>query len=381
MRDYYEILGVSRDADTEAIKKAYRRLALQYHPDRNNGDRTAEDRFKELTEAYEVLRDPDKRGAYDRFGHAGVKGRTGGYAGFDFADALEIFMRDVGGFGVEDLFGGGGARRRRASRAAGPDMRVRLPLSLAEVATGVRKKLKLRVQDPCGSCSGSGAAPGSAPRGCGTCGGAGEVRRVQRSFLGQLVSVTPCPTCGGDGQVIDSPCDACRGRGVASAEHTVEVEVPAGVSTGDYLTLRGQGNAGPRGGGRGDVLVVLEVEEDERFQREGSDLIYDLGITFSQAALGADVEIPALSGSVRVRIAPGTQSGQILRLRGRGLPQLQGGGRGDLLVRVTVWTPTSLTPEQEKLFRELAVTEAEAPSGGRRDERGFWSKVKEAFGA
>jgi molecular chaperone DnaJ len=380
MRDYYEILGVDRSADADAIKRAYRRLALEYHPDRNAGSAEAEEQFKELTQAYEVLKDPDRRAAYDRYGHAGVKGGAGaGYGGgFSFHDALEIFMRDFGGFGVEDLFSGGRGRRGAAVRK-GADMRVTLPLTLEDVASGVKRTIRIEVLDPCATCAGSGAAPGSSPVTCSTCGGNGEVRRVQRSFLGQLVSVTPCPGCGGEGRRLETPCTACSGRGVQRAARELEVNVPAGVSTGDYLTLRGQGNAGLRGGPRGDVLVVLEVDEDDRFVRDGADLIYELPITFSQAALGTELDVPTIGGTARLRIAAGTQSGSLLRMRGRGLPHLQGGGRGDLIIRVVVWTPTTLTPEQEALFRKLARSEAPAQRVDDGKDRGFWSRVKEAL--
>jgi molecular chaperone DnaJ len=383
MRDYYEILDVSRDADAEAVKKAYRKLALQHHPDRNNGSKDAEERFKEATEAYEVLRDPERRAAYDRFGHAGVKagaGAAGGFSGFDFADALSIFMRDFGGFGgMEDLFGGG--RRRSGGRPRGADLRVRVPLDLEEVSTGAKKTVKLRVHEPCAECSGSGAAKGTAPVTCDTCGGAGEVRRVQRSILGQLVSVTPCPTCGGQGQRIAESCRQCGGRGVDSREKKIEVEIPPGVSTGDYLTLRGQGNAGQRGGPRGDVIVVLEVEEDPRFVREGPDLLHELYVTITQAALGAELDVPTVTGNATVRIGAGTQSGHMLRMRGKGLPQLRGGSRGDLIVRVNVWTPTDLTDAQESLLRQLAAIESGVPAEPKAEhERGLWSKIKEAFG-
>jgi molecular chaperone DnaJ len=382
MRDYYEILGIARDADADAIKKAYRKLALQHHPDRNNGSKDAEERFKEATEAYEVLRDPDRRGAYDRYGHAGVKtgaGAGGGFAGFDFADALSIFMRDFGGFGMEDLFGGGA--RRRTGHPRGADLRVRVPLRLEDVAKGTKKTVKLRVHEPCAECSGSGAARGTSPIPCDMCGGAGEVRRVQRSILGQLVSVSPCPTCGGEGQRIAEPCRHCGGRGVDSKEKRIEVEIPAGVSTGDYITLRGQGNAGQRGGPRGDIVVVLEVEEDPRFVREGPDLLHELYITFTQAALGAELDVPTVGDPTTVKVSAGTQSGQMLRLRGKGLPQLRGGSRGDLIVRVNVWTPTDLSDEQERLLQELAAVESGVPDDPERaGERGLWSRIKEAFG-
>jgi molecular chaperone DnaJ len=386
MRDYYEILGVAKDADADSIKRSYRKLALQFHPDRSGGDKAAEDSFREATEAYEVLRDPQKRAAYDRYGHAGVRGSGGGagaYGGFNFSDALDIFMRDFGGFGVEDLFGGrGGAQggRTRASRK-GADMRVRLPLTFEEVATGSRKTLRIDRLDPCGKCTGTGAADGSTPVRCATCGGAGEVQRVQRSFLGQLVTVMPCPECGGDGQRIEKLCPECSGRGVRPGNANIEVSVPAGVSSGDYLTLRAQGNAGVRGGPRGDILVVLEVEEDIRFTRDGADLIFDLAITFSQAALGTEVDVPLVGAPpMRVKIPAGTQSGRVLRMRSKGLPQLQSAGRGDLLVRIMVWTPTDLTAEQEQIFRKLAQVETPAPKPGERESgRGFWTKFKEAL--
>jgi molecular chaperone DnaJ len=383
MRDYYEILQVARTADADTIKKAYRKLALEYHPDRNNGSREAEDRFKEATEAYEVLRDPQRRAAYDRYGHAAVKGGAGagaGFAGFDFADALEVFMRDFGGFGgLEDLFGGG--RTRRGGPRRGQDMRIRLPVTLRQVAEGVRKTLRVEVYDACDDCGGSGAEDGTAPTPCGACSGTGEVRRVQRSFLGQLVSVSPCPTCGGEGQRIETLCGSCQGRGVAPAERTVEVEVPAGVSTGDYITLRGQGNAGGRGGPRGDLVVVLDVEEDPRFVRDGAHVVLEVPITFSQAALGTELDVPTVTGEAKVKIPAGVQSGRLLRLRGKGLPYLQGGGRGDQIVRVVVWTPTELTPAQEKLLRKLAELESAPPATTTEEGRGFWSKVREAFTA
>ena len=384
MRDYYEILGVAKNADGDAIKKAYRRLAIQYHPDKNQGSPEAEEKFKEATEAYEVLRDDQKRAAYDRYGHAGVRGTGGGpgFGGFDFSDALEVFMRDFGGaFGIEDLFGGGGRRRGQQVRR-GADMRARIPLTLEEVATGAQKKLRIRVQERCAACKGTGGENGAPPVRCEECSGTGEIRRVQRSFLGQMVSVTPCGACGGIGERVDTPCHACNGRGVEARERVIDVDVPPGVSTGDYLTLRGQGNAGPRDGPRGDILVVMDVEPDPRFHREGADIVYEHPVTFSQAALGHEVEVPTVGGTARVKIPAGTQSGTLLRLRGRGLPNLQGGGRGDQIVRIVVWTPTSLSADAERLIRKLAEIEAAPPErldGGA--EGGFWNKVKSAFSA
>lgn len=386
MRDYYEILGIGRDADADSIKKAYRKLALQYHPDRNGGDKEAEGKFKEATEAYEVLKDPTKRSAYDRFGHAGVKGGAGGaggFRGFDFSDALEVFMRDFGGFGLDDLFGARGRGGARTGPRKGPDIRLRLQVTLQEVATGTEKTLRVRVLDPCDRCGGTGGADGAEPVTCSTCGGAGEVRRVQRSMLGQLMSVTPCPTCRGEGRVVDRVCEGCEGEGVKAGEATLDVQVPAGVSTGDYITLRGQGSQGSRGGVRGDVYVVLEVQEDPRFARDGADVICELPVTFTQAALGARLEVPTVLGKTEVEVEPGTQSGRILRLRGEGLPRLQAAGRGDQLVRIVVWVPTELTPEQEKRIRALAEVEAAAPErvDSGREGGGFWSRVKQAFSA
>lgn len=387
MRDYYEVLGVSRDADADEIKKAYRKLAFEYHPDRNGGSKEAEAKFREATEAYEVLRDPDKRSAYDRYGHAGVQGAgTGGagFGGFDFADALEIFMRDFGGFsGFEDLFGQRGGRRGgRGGARRGQDMQVRTTLTLEEVATGARKSVRVAVLNPCKSCGGTGGEGGAAPVACPTCDGTGEVRRVQRSFLGQLVSVTPCPSCQGEGLHIEKECDSCSGVGLERMERTIEVEIPPGVSTGDYITLRGQGNAGARGGPRGDVVVVIEVEEDPRFVRDGANLVYELPISYTQAVLGAEVEIPTVGGAARVKIPAGTQSGRILRLRERGLPRLQQGGRGDLLVQVVVWIPPSPSSAERELLQELAKVETPPPRTLKEGEgRGFWSRVRGAFSA
>lgn len=383
MRDYYEILGVARDADGETIKKAYRKLALEHHPDRNNGSKESEAKFKEATEAYEVLRDPQKRSTYDRYGHAGLKGGAGGgFGGFDFGDALEIFMRDFGGFGLDDLFGGRGRGRRRSGPQRGPDVRVRMPLTLEQVATGLEQTIRVAVQDPCSACNGTGSEGGAEPVACTECGGVGEVRRVQRSVLGQFVSVAPCPACNGEGRRIQDPCGTCGGRGTEAGEATVEVKVPAGVSSGDYLAMRGQGSAGPRGGPRGDVIVVLDVEQDPRFVRDGADLVYRLPVTFAQAALGADMEVPTVHGDEPLTIPAGVQSGQVLRMRGKGLPRLKGSGRGDQLVQVVVWTPTDLSREQEATYRKLMEVEPPAPDSVEDTERrGFWSKVKEAFSA
>ncbi len=380
MADYYQLLGVSRGAETDEIKKAYRQLALQYHPDRNQGSKEAEEKFKEVTQAYEVLRDPEKRALYDRYGEQGVKGRAGP-AGFEFGDAIEVFMRDFGGFsGLEDLFGGRGQRTQRSASRRAQTVRIRLALTLGEVAKGVTKTVRVALLDNCAKCGGTGAEAGTAPATCRVCDGSGEERHVQRSVFGQFVSVQPCRTCQGEGRVIEKPCATCSGEGRVRAEQEIELEVPAGVTSENFLTLRGRGSAGPRGGPRGDLVVLLEIQEDPRFTREGSDLVHELPITFGQAALGADVEVPTIEGNAKVTIPAGIQSGEVLRLRGLGLPELNGTVRGDQLLRVQVWTPDELTPEQESLIRKLRDIESPPPSQVRlRTQKGFWSRVKEAL--
>ena len=381
MKDYYELLGVSRDADVEQIKKSYRKLALQYHPDRNDGSKDSEERFKEITRAYEVLRDPEKRSVYDRYGEQGLKGAAGGFGGFDFADAIEIFMRDFGGFGGFSEIFGGRTRGGAGSHRQGPSVRVKLPLTLVDVVHGTVKTVRVSLLDPCDRCQGTGAAEGSAPQRCPTCQGTGEERTLQRSVFGQLVSVHPCRRCGGEGSVIAEPCPRCQGEGRVREKKEIRVEVPPGVTSENYITLRGQGSVGARGGARGDVVVLLDVQEDPRFVRDGPHLVHELPITFGQAALGAQVEVPTVDGSAALSIPPGIQGGTLLRLGGQGLPELDRSGRGDLLVRVLVWTPQRLTPEQEKLFRRMTEIEEPAPERVDGDKPGFWSKVKEAFGA
>ncbi len=376
MSEFYALLGVARDASDADIKKAYRKLAMEYHPDRN-GAPEAEAKFKEITEAYEVLRDPQKRATYDRYGKAGLGGAGGDY-GFhhvDLSEALNIFMRDFGGMsGLESLFGGG---RARQDTRRGQDVRVTVKLSLADVAAGVKKTVRFKAPDRCTTCNGSGAKPGTKPTTCSTCNGSGEVRRAARSMFGQFVSVSPCPTCAGEGSVILEACEVCRGEGRVRGEKTATVEIPAGVSGNNYLTLRGQGASGPRNGPPGDLLVMLDIKDDERFERQGDDLIYDLALSFSQAALGLQTQVPTPYGDEDVKVAAGTQPETIIRLRGRGLPVLGQNGKGDLIVRVHVWTPERLSAEQERLFRELSKLEGEPP----KRSPGFWSKLKEALGA
>ncbi len=376
MTEFYELLGLARTATEAEIKKAYRKLAMDLHPDRNPSP-DAEAKFKEITEAYEVLRDPQKRAAYDRYGRAGVAGGAGGF-GFhhvDLSEALEIFMRDFGNLGgLESLFGGG---RAQAESRRGQDIRVTVRLTIEDVATGVKKSVRLKTLDRCETCSGTGARPGTKPSVCSACSGSGEVRRTARSMFGQFVSVSPCPTCAGEGMVVPEPCEVCRGDGRIRGERTVTVEIPPGVSTNNYLTLRGQGAAGPRNGPNGDLLVMIDIKEDDRFVRQGNDLVFELPLSFSQAALGGEFPVPTPYGDERVRVPPGTQTDTVLRLKGKGLPALGQHGTGDLMIRVHVWTPDKLTDEQERLFRELAKLEGDPP----RRSPGFWSKLKEALGA
>jgi molecular chaperone DnaJ len=374
--EFYALLGISRDASEAEIKKAYRKLAMEYHPDRNPSPQ-AEAKFKEITEAYEVLRDPQKRAAYDRYGKAGLAGAAGpqGFHHVDLAEALNIFMRDFGAMGgFETLFGG---RRSRSEERRGQDIRVTVRLTLNDVALGTKKTVKLKSLERCTNCEGTGARSGTRPSRCSTCQGSGEVRRATRSMFGQFISVAPCPTCGGEGTIIGDPCEVCRGEGRVRGERSVTVDIPAGVSPNNYLTVRGQGAAGPRNGPNGDLLVMLDIKDDDRFERQGDDLIYDLPLSFSQAALGGDYQIPTPYGEERLKVPAGTQPETVLRLRGRGLPVLGQETKGDLLVRVHVWTPERLTDEQERLFRELAKLEGEPP----KRSPGFWSKLKEALGA
>lgn len=380
--DFYAILGVPRDATEADIKKAYRRLAMDYHPDRNNGDKAAEEKFKEIAEAYEVLRDARKRAAYDRYGAAGVRGAeaagAGGFAHVDLAEALKIFMRDFGGLGGFDAIFGGGQQAQR-DRRRGQDIKVTIKLSLADVAQGTTRSVKLRTLDACATCAGSGARAGTAPTVCTTCGGTGEVRRRAQSLFGQFVSVSPCPTCAGDGTVVQDPCPTCRGDGRVRAEKTVQIDVPAGVAEHHYLTLRGHGVPGPRNGPSGDLIAVLDIAEDPRFERQGEDLVHDLPISFATAALGGEVAVPTPWGEAPLQVQRGTQTGTVYRMRGQGLPRLGESGRGDLHVRVHVWTPTKLTAEQERLLRALSEIESQPPADGEAG-RGLWNKLREALG-
>lgn len=382
-RDCYEVLEVPRAASADEVKRAYRKLAMQFHPDRNPDDPEAEARFKEASEAYEILRDSDQRARYDRFGYAGVHGRSraGGFHEFDLTDALRAFMRDFGGF--EDLFGGGGSRSGRTGRTSrrgprrGSDAQMRMRVTLEEVATGIERSIRAKLLQRCPACEGRGSASGETVQ-CPVCAGQGEVRQAQRSIFGQFVSVAPCPKCQGEGVIIGDPCRSCDGEGRVREDRRINVRIPAGVESGNYVTLRGEGNAGPRGGPFGDLLIVLEVKPHDRFERRGADVLMELGISFPQAALGAEIEIPTLLGSATLAVPAGTQAGTILKLPGQGLPRLDGGAQGDELVHIVVWVPTQLSEEDREHLEALAGSDSLVPPEG---DKGFWHKVKEAFTA
>jgi molecular chaperone DnaJ len=381
-RDYYEVLGVGRDASDDEIKKSYRKLALKFHPDRNPGDDAAEASFKEAAEAYEVLGDAKKRPTYDQFGHQGLGGpfASGGFNWSDFShagDFDDIFsnLDNIFGGGIfGDIFGGRGGRRGGPQR--GEDLRITLPLALEEIATGTQKKLKLRRHEGCDDCGGSGAKARSESATCDVCGGNGQVRQATRSLFGQFVNVTTCPKCQGEGSMIKEPCPGCSGEGRGEKQTTLTVNIPAGVAEGNYIPLRGQGSVGRRGGPAGDCQVFIQEIEHDQFERHGNDVVYDLPVSFSQAALGAQIEVPTLSGKALMKVPSGTQSGQIFRLRGKGIQEVNGYGKGDQLVRIVVWTPTKLNKAEEKMFKELSDHEnGEPPEGG----KGFFDRVKEVL--
>jgi len=375
-RDYYDVLGVSRDASPEDVKKAYRDLAFKHHPDKNPGNKDAEERFKEATAAYEVLSDPAKRSQYDQFGAAGPAAGPqmyGGAEAFDLNDALRAFMRTFGGESpLDDVFGVGGGRRERTGLERGTDIRVRLKLGLEEVATGVRKKIKVSRFVRCSECGGSGAKPGTSATQCPDCHGRGQIR-AQRSMgmFGTFQSISTCARCGGRGQVIKDRCPKCDALGLTRGTDVIEVNVPAGVSTGNYIPLAGAGNAGPRGGPPGDLIVLIEELPHDVFERHGDDVVTELPVSLDAAALGGDAEVPTLGGKARLRIPAGSQSGTVLRMRGKGIPHVHGRGSGDELVRIVVWVPARPSSEEKKLLKRLGelsagkVPPAKRPGDGR----------------
>ena len=359
-RDYYEVLGVAKNANADEIKKAYRKAAIKYHPDKNPGDKEAEEKFKEAAEAYDVLSNPEKRARYDQFGHAGMSGAAGaggGFGGFGGGFSMEDIFSQFG-----DIFGGhfsGGSYRtsssggRRVSR--GTDIRVRVKLSLAEIAAGTVKKLKINKQIACPKCGGTGAKDANSYSTCSTCNGAGYVNRVENTFFGRMQTQSVCPTCGGTGKVITNPCDECKGEGTIKGSEVVEIRIPAGVGDGMVLTVSGKGNAARHGGVNGDLQVVIEEERNPELLRDGNDLIHNLNITVPTALLGGSVEVPTVDGRARIKIAPGTPAGKVLRLAGKGLPDVNGYGRGDILVVVDVTVPAKLNAEEKRLGEQLAA--------------------------
>jgi len=371
--DYYELLGVRRDASEDDLKRAYRRLARELHPDTRPDDPAAEERFKQVTLAYDTLRDPERRRRYDRFGVDGVKGAGGAgegadpFAGFSGAGLGDIF---------DAFFGGGGRTRGPSGPMRGNDMETVLDLEFEEAVFGAQQEVSLRAPTPCATCAGSGASPGTSPTTCAGCGGAGEVRRVRQSILGQMVTASPCPRCGGTGQEISSPCPDCRGEGRRTDTRAYTVEVPAGVDQGSTLRLTGKGAAGPRGGPPGDLYVHLRVRPSARFTRSGYDLLHVLHVPVTQAALGVHLSFETLDGSEDLVLPAGTQTGRELRLRGRGVPHVDGRGRGDLVVQVVVDTPTGLTKTEDDLLRQLAAQRGEAVAPA---DNSFLGRIKSAF--
>ena len=375
MADFYALLGISRDASEDDLKRAYRKLAMQYHPDRNAGSKESESRFKEITEAYDVLRDPQKRALYDRYGEVGLRGGGGGgFHHVDLSEALGIFMRDFGLGGIDELLGG----RARGGPLTGADLRVNVTLAFAEAAAGVERTVTVKLLDNCDKCAGNGAEPGTKPKRCATCAGRGEVQRAQRSLFGQFVSVAPCPTCSGRGQVIETPCRKCKGEGRHRVDRAITVQIPAGVASGQYLVLRGMGNVGALGGPRGDIAVMFEVEDDPRFERDGADLFTEVLVTYPQLVLGADIDVPHVNGSLSLRLPNGTPSGHVFTVGGRGLPRVNASGSGDLHVRVQLWTPTTVSAEQKRALEQLRAVEAKPPVSRPKD---LWGWLKEALGA
>ena len=381
-RDYYEILGVGKNASADEIKKAYRKVAMQYHPDRNPGDKGAEEKFKEAAEAYEVLSDADKKTQYDRYGHAGVSGNGRGFSGGGM-NMEDIFSQFGDVFG-DDLFGnffGGGAGRGRTQRSRGirgSNLRIKLKLTYEEIAKGVTKTIKVKKYIPCTTCGGSGAKDKGSIQTCSTCGGSGQVRRVQNTFLGQMQTVTTCPACNGEGTTITAKCNTCRGEGRVYGEETVGIDIPAGVQEGMQLNISGKGNAGERGGMRGDLIIVIAEEPHKELHREGLNVAHELHISFTDAVFGIQVEVPTIDGRAKIKRPAGTQSGKIFRLKGKGFPAVNSYEKGDQLIYVSIWTPQHLTPEGKAMLEKLSQSQNLKPHPDK-NEKNFFDKVREMF--
>ncbi len=381
-RDYYEVLGVTKSADEKALKKAYRKLAIKYHPDKNPDNPEAEKQFKEAAEAYEVLSDGQKKARYDQFGHAGMGGAAsgGGHGGFgggmSMDDIFENFGDVFGGFG----FGGGGGRQRGGGRRVnrGSNIRIKVALTLEEIASGIEKKVKVTKDNKCSNCDGSGAEGKSGHSTCTTCNGSGQVSRVTNTFLGQMQTASTCGTCNGSGSIITNKCKKCNGKGVERSEAVIPINIPAGVEDGMQLQVSGMGNMGAQGGVAGDLLVVIEEKAHDDFQREGQNLHYDLFVNVADAALGTQIVVPTLTGKVKIKLEEGTQSGKLLRLRGKGLPSVNAYGTGDIIVNVNIWTPQQLSTEEKKILEQLRDSENFKPNPTKKD-KGFFERVKEYF--
>lgn len=382
-RDYYEVLGVDRNASADELKKAYRKLAIKYHPDRNPDDKEAEEKFKEAAEAYDVLSDKDKRARYDQFGHAAFEGGAGaggggfyGGAGMNMDDIFSHFGDIFEGFGFGSSRRSGGGRSASANR--GSDLRVRVKLTLKDVMTGVDKKLKVRKSVQCPKCGGSGAKDSSSVKTCGKCNGQGYVTQVVQSLFGRMQQTAPCPDCNGSGKTITDKCTNCHGSGVVTDEAIVDVHIPAGVDDGMQLTVRGAGSAGPNGGSNGDLYVLIQIEEDDQLQRDGSNLIHHLLLSIPDVVLGTTVEVPTADGRVKINIDPGSQPGKVLRLKGKGLPELNSTyNRGDLLVRIDVFVPKKITNDEQKAMEQMRDGKSFAPSA--KDKAMFNQRIRQMY--
>lgn len=380
-RDYYEILGVAKGSSPDEIKKAYRKVAMQYHPDRNPGDKAAEEKFKEAAEAYEVLSDADKRAQYDRFGHAGLSGNGRGYGG---GQNMEDIFSQFGDIFGEDIFGnffGGGGRRgggQRSRGVRGSNLRIKLKLNYEEIAHGTTKQIKVKKYVTCTTCSGSGAKDKNSVQTCATCGGNGQVRKVTNTFLGQMQTVTTCPTCNGEGTTVTAKCTACKGEGRVYSEETVTIDIPAGVQEGMQLSVGGRGNAGERGGPPGDLIILIEEEQHKELHRDGLNVAYELHLSFPDAAFGTSAEVPTIDGRAKIKIPAGTQSGKIFRLKGKGFPGVNSYEKGDQLIYINVWTPQNMTAEERAMLEKLNNSPNFKPQPDKSDKN-FFDKVREMF--
>ena len=382
-KDFYDVLGVPKGADNDVIKKAYRKIAMDTHPDRNPGDKKAEERFKEAAEAYEILSNPDKKARYDRYGHAGVDpqaGYSGRSGGMTMDDIFENFGDIFGDSGspFESFFGGRSSGGGRSTGQKGSNLRIKVSLTLEEIATGISKKIKVKKQVTCKTCHGSGAKDAKSVKTCGTCNGSGYVRQIKNTFLGQMQTTSACPTCDGTGQQISANCGNCRGSGSEMGEETIEIQIPAGIEDNMQLSMRGKGNAGSNGGPNGDLLISIEQKEHESFSRDGMNIHYDLYINFADAALGHQIEVPTLNSAVKIKIPPGTQSGKIFRLKGIGLPAVQSYEKGDQLVHINIWTPKTLTNEEKAIMEKMKTMTNFQPHPSS-EEKGFFDRMKEFF--